>query len=165
MKPIYDSIGLAPKAYIFVFAGMMIALGLVFRKRKMVEEVLLYTMCMVCMVSLSSAVANQYLAIPLAAFSLPLSFAYDAFGFVYLLGSAAGLHVVLVQTILPSVVNETDKWYFVECAILAIAIVWIIVRMTKVTGTRDRHFQEQNQVDASEKFAPHPRKPSMCSSD
>jgi hypothetical protein len=129
LGPFFHVIGIPERFYVVVFVAIIAFFGRVFRKSSSVESVLNYTMCMV---AFSSAIANQYLAIPLAALSVlswKLSLAYDATGLVFLMGNGNGLHMGSIQRLLSSTSTNVVLWYATECWILFAAIVLVIIRM------------------------------------
>jgi hypothetical protein len=131
---LYRLVGIPTGGYIVVFVALMVLMGIAFRNMKPIESALEYSMCMV---AFSSAVANQYLAIPLAALAViswQLSLAYDLFGFVYLLGNGNGLGIEAVQRAFPSVALDTTRWYAIECVILLLGIIWQLVHARRLLG-------------------------------
>lgn len=80
-----------------LFIGTLIILGLLWRKKKPLESLFLY---LVSLVVFSSAIANQYLVICIAAISVQWNIMYALYsiaGTAYLLTSGSGLHILLLR--------------------------------------------------------------------
>ena len=82
---------------VILFFSALFVLGLVWRKKPLLETYFLY---LISVVVFSSAIANQYLAIPTAAIATQWNWAYalfTAFSTVYLAVDWAGLSIGMVQ--------------------------------------------------------------------
>ena len=85
---------------VILFFSALFVLGLVWRKKPLLETYFLY---LISVVVFSSAIANQYLAIPTSAIATQWNWAYalfTAFSTVYLSVDWAGLSIGMVQRLL-----------------------------------------------------------------
>lgn len=115
-----------------LFVITMLILGLVFRKRGPLETTFLY---LVCLVVFSSAIANQYLAIPVAAMAVNWNVMYLAYTgavTIYLTAAAAGLHVWMLERWLGGHGNTSIISYGDSVALLFLGL------MVQITSQRRR---------------------------
>jgi hypothetical protein len=128
--------------YFYVFISLLCASGVFFRKIQMDISVLLYT---ICLVAFSSAVANQYLIIPLAALFIISKYAkytYSLFIGIYLLLENNGLHFLNIAKRIDSLYSYLVRFepfinfyiahsYSLACFILFIVIIIILLKNKK----------------------------------
>lgn len=93
LHDMYELIGIAEENYFYCYFIVMAIAGVIYRKRCFQELTMLY---LICMVAFSSAVANQYLVIPLVALVILSSksyWLYSLVGLLYLFNDGNGLHM------------------------------------------------------------------------
>jgi len=81
----------------FLFIGTLTMLGLLWRPKKPLDSLFLYT---ISLLVFSSSIANQYLAICIVAISVHSNFMYIVYslaGTIYLFASGDGLHIDFFQ--------------------------------------------------------------------
>ncbi|GMO28080.1 MAG: hypothetical protein Pg6A_15870 [Termitinemataceae bacterium] len=108
--------------YFPLFIILVCAAGYIFRKKDAETSLLLY---LVCLTAFSSAVANQYLAIPLVSLFVLTKYsrlAYVFFMSIYLAVEANGLHIQRLHA-LPFIGVYCDWAYSLACFILFLVIL------------------------------------------
>ena len=131
---VLELIGIPKEKYKVVFVIIMVVAGFLFRNYDLNEQILLYT---ICMVAFSSAIANQYLAIPVAALAVlghKISLLYNFVGFIYLLASGDGLALNRVATAFPTIFGNQQNSYRIECFILAVFVILTFIKGEKNIG-------------------------------
>lgn len=129
--------GVLPAAIPFIL--MLAAFGLLVRKRPPFEAALLY---LVALVVLSPAMANQYLAIPMAtvvAALNPLYLLYAASAVLIILSNNDGLALHLFEPLGPgaSVWLDGRFSYDLPVALLALGLVWQLVAWRRAGSAED----------------------------
>jgi len=105
---------------VILFFSALFVLGLVWRKKPLLETYFLY---LISVVVFSSAIANQYLAIPTAAIATHWNWAYalfTAFSTIYLAVDWAGLSIGMVQKALHW---QGQNGYYPAIALLFIGLM------------------------------------------
>lgn len=105
---------------VILFFTALFVLGLIWRKKPLLETYFLY---LIAVVVFSSAIANQYLAIPTAAIATQWNWAYTlftAFSTVYLTVDWAGLSIGMVQKALHW---QGQNGYYPAIALLFIGLM------------------------------------------
>jgi hypothetical protein len=123
-------LGLMPAALVGIyhpmalFFGTLLLLGLVWRRTGVLESFLLY---LVAVVVFSSAITNQYLAIPMTTIAVWPSWPYAAYTLAttaYLSASPQGLHLVASQPWLQSRGVHGPIGYKPLIVLLALGLCW-----------------------------------------
>jgi len=127
---LYRIINLPNSMYIVVFFVIMSLMGLYFRRETINSQVLIY---LLCLVSFSSAVANQYLAIPLVALcvlSKKVKYVYMLLIGYFLVQNADefGWIIIPPDTLLGKFLLHG---YEIACVILFIVIIDLIIATWK----------------------------------
>jgi hypothetical protein len=97
-----------PSLYILFFVLLVCIAGILQRNENMEKSMLFYTLCLV---SFSSAVANQYIVIPLAALFILTKYAKYIYVFsmgIFLSFSGSGLHILEILTKIFKMLNRQD---------------------------------------------------------
>lgn len=135
--------------YFVIYLVMMAVIGWAFRKRSFRDQLLLY---FVCMVSFSSAVANQYLIIPIAALIIcenKLFFiAYELLGTMYCVLNVNELHLdAAITSRIPGLSNIISKLSGeggIMITMMMIVLAFAIVRELVVSkAVLNRHFDKE----------------------
>lgn len=94
-RPLFLLVHVPEKAYFYLYILIMLAVGFLLRGKDFTDLLLCY---LAAMVAFSSAIANQYLIIPLAALVLSEKklyfWLYEAIGLIYCLFNANELHLI-----------------------------------------------------------------------
>ena len=126
---IYHILNLDPSYWFIVFAAIMILMGIGARRMRFSNSCLFYLLCLVCF---SSAIANQYLAIPIAALCVMSSgvglISYSIIGIFYLAASKDGLNI-----------QKGFFCYFTDQRVLTVLTVILLICIIKqlIKGTGD----------------------------
>ena len=129
LRAIYSLIGMPSGAKFYIYVLMMLLFAFCVRGRKFEEIILLY---MIGMVSFSSAIANQYLSIPLVALCVlevgAWRYIYTIFAGIYLVLDNDGLGVLgKLQPILDDKVGWLNFYMTIGYSILAWVLLLSIV--------------------------------------
>lgn len=149
LKGIYTALGIGEQYYFFIFSIVMIAIGSIIRRYSIDYKLFIY---LISMVAFSSAVANQYLAIPvvaLAVLSKKASWVYGGVIGYFLVCHPDGLHLgeyvrkpLVNVRILGDFLNyiSNNGWY-IACLILFMILLkelWINTKQRRAYGGRGR---------------------------
>ncbi len=116
---------------ILLFIGTLIVLGFVFRKRQILESFYIY---LIVMVVFTSALTNQYLAIPLVAIAIfwnPFYAFYTFTGLLYLFVEKDGLHFYWMQDLLHW---KGAYGYYIMVILLFSGFLWTFFGKNKLLG-------------------------------
>ncbi len=149
---IYDRIGFPTKYSIVVFGLLMVLMAFLTRKKEIDNQLLVY---LIALVAFSSAIANQYLAIPLAAIIIletgVLKYIYMAFVtvFLFLHGDGLGLLGRLAEWNGSAfIVNTGDRvvnhGYTVSAWILFIIILYELFFREMISRAREERLRGKN---------------------
>lgn len=129
LKKAYEILHVPESLYTMIFMLLVAICGYLFREKRIEERLLWYLMCLV---AFSSAIANQYLAIPMAAlcvFGKKLKYVYMILMGHYLIWNSSGMDI---SSVYPEKIRipESEFWgYFVACLILAVLIIAEVKKM------------------------------------
>lgn len=125
VAPTVNMLKIPNSLWFYLFAAIMCIIGWIYRDANIEHKTYIY---LLSMVAFSSAIANQYLAIPMVAICIlggsKLYLIYNVLLGAYLVMSADGLNFRI--TLLDSI--STDKFYFIACLICFIIICIDIYR-------------------------------------
>lgn len=137
LKWLYNLLHINEQYYIFIFALLVISIGFIFRNKDFKFKVLIYSLVLV---AFSSAVANQYLVIPLVAlcvlskyikylYTIIVTFFlithYNGFRWYYLVPENSFVRKFLVE-----------KGYSIACFLVLLVVIKELVLFFKVRNQR-----------------------------
>ena len=149
---IYDGIGFPTKYSIVVFGLLMVLTAFLTRKKEIDKQLLVY---LIALVAFSSAIANQYLAIPLAAIIIldtgVLKYIYMAFVtvFLFLHGDGLGIQARLIESGGPDFFVDNgnrvvNHGYTVAAWILFIILLYELFFREMISRVKARRLREKN---------------------
>lgn len=123
---------------VMLFGGVLLLLGLAWRRRPPVEQLLLYT---VAVVLLSPGLYNQYLAIPAAAMAAFMNvgyLAYIAASTAYLVADGSNLGNLAVRELLPGFLVRREMGDLPYAYLIALLAVGLIITAMEIYWHRAR---------------------------
>ena len=123
---------------VMLFGGVLLLLGLAWRRRPPVEQLLLYT---VAVVLLSPGLYNQYLAIPAAAMAAFMNvgyLAYIAASTAYLVADGSNLGNLGVRELLPGFLVRREMGDLPYAYLIAVLAVGLIITAMEIYWHRTR---------------------------
>lgn len=147
----YNKIGFPFKFSIVVFGLLMIVMAALTRKKEIDKQLLIY---LISLVAFSSAIANQYLVIPVAAIIIldtrALKYIYLAFVSTYLLleRNGLGLHG-FIEKYMPGAFIKASNFvltngYIISAWILFIILLYELFFREKINRIRDKRIKKQS---------------------
>jgi len=122
LRKVFEVLHVPETFYTVIFILLVSVCGYIFREKEIEYRTLMYLMCLV---AFASAIANQYLAIPMAAlcvFGKKIKYVYMLLMGHYLVWNSSGMDIISVYPLSMRLPNSEYLGYFMTCLLLAIVI-------------------------------------------